>query len=77
MPKALKVAAAWAWRIFLVAGLIYFVGWILGFLSEVVIPLAVAILLAAMLKPVANRLHRWGLSRGPSAAVTLLGGILR
>lgn len=75
VPKALKVAAAWAWRIFLVAGLIYFVGWVLGFLSEVVIPLAVAILLAAMLKPLANRLHVWGLGRGPSAAVTLLGGI--
>ncbi len=75
VPKALKIAAAWAWRIFLVAGLVYFVGWILGFLSEVVIPVAVAILLAAMLKPVANRLHRSGLGRGPSSAVTLLGGI--
>ena len=76
MPTALKVAAAWAWRIFLVAGLIYFVGWILGFLSEVVIPLAVACLLAAALKPLANRLHGWGLPKGPAAAFTLLGGIL-
>jgi predicted PurR-regulated permease PerM len=76
VPTALKIAAAWAWRIFLVAGLIYFVGWVLGFLSEVVIPVAVAILLAAALKPLANRLHGWGLGRGPSAAVTLLGGIL-
>lgn len=75
VPKALKIAAAWAWRIFLVAGLVYFVGWILGFLSEVVIPVAVAILIAAMLKPLANRLHSWGLGRGPSAAITLLGGI--
>lgn len=76
VPKALKVAAAWAWRIFLVAGLVYFVGWILGFLSEVVIPVAVAVLLAAALKPLANRLHTWGLPRGPAAAVTLLSGIL-
>ena len=76
VPAALKVAAAWAWRIFLVAGLIYFVGWILGFLSEVVIPLAVACLLAAALKPLANRLHGWGLAKGPAAAFTLLGGIL-
>jgi predicted PurR-regulated permease PerM len=76
VPKPLKIAAAWAWRIFLVAGLVYFIGWILGFLSEVVIPVAVAILLAAMLKPLANRLHQWKLGRGPAAAVTLLGGIL-
>jgi predicted PurR-regulated permease PerM len=75
VPAALKVAAAWAWRIFLVAGLVYLVGWILGFVSEVVIPVAVAILLAAMLKPLANRLHGWGLSRGLAAALTLLGGI--
>ncbi|HEY5783534.1 MAG TPA: AI-2E family transporter [Microlunatus sp.] len=76
VPTALKIAAAWAWRIFLVAGLVYFVGWILGFLSEVVIPLAVAILLAAMLKPLANRLHGWGLNKALSAALTLFGGIV-
>ena len=75
VPASLKVAAAWAWRVILVAALVYFVGWILGFLSEVVIPVAVAILLAAALKPVANRLHTWGLARGLAAAVTLLGGI--
>lgn len=75
VPAALKVAAAWAWRVMLVAALVYFIGWILGFLSEVIIPVAVAILLAAMLKPLANRLHGWGMGRGPAAAVTLLGGI--
>ena len=75
VPNALKVAAAWAWRIFLVAGLVYFIGWILGFLSEVIIPVAVAILLAAALKPVANKLHGWGLARGLAAAATLLTGI--
>ena len=68
VPTALKVAAAWAWRVFLVAGLVYFIGWILGFLSEVVIPLAVATLLAAALKPLANRVHGWGLPKGPAAA---------
>lgn len=75
VPVALRVAAAWAWRIFLAAGLVYFVGWILGYLSEVVIPVTVAILLAAMLKPLANRLHGWGMHQGLAAALTLLGGI--
>lgn len=75
VPTALKIAAAWGWRVILVAASVYFIGWILGFLSEVVIPVAVAILLAAALKPVANRLHTWGLARGLAAAVTLLGGI--
>lgn len=75
VPSGLRIAAAWAWRVFLVAGLIYGVGWLLGYLSEVVIPVAIAILLAAMLKPVANKLHEWGLGRGLASAVTLLGGI--
>ncbi|MDN5762616.1 MAG: AI-2E family transporter, partial [Microlunatus sp.] len=42
---------------------------------EVVIPVTVAILLAAMLKPLANRLHGWGMHQGLAAALTLLGGI--
>ncbi|MFT4164417.1 MAG: AI-2E family transporter [Microlunatus sp.] len=75
VPASLKVAAAWSWRVILVAALVYGIGWVLGFLSEVVIPIAVAILLAAALKPLANRLHAWGLARGLAAAVTLLGGI--
>ena len=50
MPAALKIAAAWAWRVIVVAGLVYGVGWTRSaYLSEVVIPLAVASLLAAAL----------------------------
>ena len=64
VPTALKVAAAWAWRIFLVAGLIYFVGWVLGFLSEVVIPLAVACLLAADAQAVGQPAARVGAAEG-------------
>jgi predicted PurR-regulated permease PerM len=58
-----------------VAALIYGVGQEVGYLSEVMIPVAIAILLAAMLTPVANRLRSWGLPRGAATAITVLGGL--
>lgn len=75
VPHGLQVAASWAWRVLLVAALVYGLGRVLGYLSEVVVPLAIAILLAAMLTPVAERLRRWGLSGAAATAVTVLGGL--
>ncbi len=49
-------------------------GWLARYLSEVFVPLAVAILLAALLSPVANRLRAWGSPRGVATAITVLGG---
>ena len=75
VPRGLRLAASWSWRVILVSALVYGVGRVAGYLSEVVIPVAVAILLAAMLSPVSNRLRSWGLHRGPATAVTVLGGL--
>ncbi len=75
VPTGLRLAAAWSWRVILVGVLLYGLSRVLGYLSEVVIPLSVAVLLAAMLSPVALRLRRWGLHRGPATAVTVLGGL--
>ena len=69
VPRGLRLAASWSWRVILVSALIYGVARVAGYLSEVVIPLAIAILLAAMLSPVASRLRGWGLHRGPATAV--------
>jgi putative heme transporter len=76
VPPALQIAASWAWRVILVGALIYLLGRVAGYLSEVVVPVSVAILLAAMLSPVANRLRGWGLHRGPATAATVLGGLI-
>ena len=55
--------------------MLFGIGWIARYLSEVFVPLAIAILLAAMLSPVANRLRSWGLPRGAATAITVLGGL--
>jgi putative heme transporter len=75
VPPGLQVAAAWSWRVLLVVALIALLGWLARYLSEVIVPVAVAILLAALLSPVASRLRGWGLPRAAATAATVLGGL--
>ncbi|GAA2111065.1 AI-2E family transporter [Microlunatus panaciterrae] len=75
IPRGLQIAAGWAWRLLLVGVLVYFIGWGIRFLSEVMVPLAVATLLAALLFPVAHRLRTWGVHRGLAAGISVIGGL--
>ena len=75
VPPGLQIAAAWSWRVLLVVAMVLGLGWLVRYLSEVAIPLAVAILLAALLSPVANQLRSWGAPRGAATALTVLGGL--
>ena len=70
VPRGLQIAAAWSWRVILVVVILWGIVWLARYLSEVFVPLAVAVLLAAMLSPVANRLSAWGLPRGAATAIT-------
>ncbi len=75
VPPGLQVAAAWSWRVLLVVVVLALLGWLARYLSQVVVPVAIAILLAALLAPVANRLRLWGVPRGAATAITVLGGL--
>jgi putative heme transporter len=75
VPRGLHIAAAWSWRVLLVIALLGGLVWLVRYLSEVFIPLAVAILLTALMLPLANRLKNWGTPRGAATAVTVLGSI--
>ena|GEM_PF-322882 len=75
VPPGIQVAAAWSWRVIAIAILLYGLGWIARYLSEVLVPIAVAILVTALLQPVANRLRIWKFPRGLATAVTVLGGL--
>lgn len=76
IPRGIKVAAAWAWRLvlFVVAG--YLLLRLVGALHLMVIPVVVAILLAALLEPAAAALRRRGLHRSLAAAIVLIGGLV-
>jgi predicted PurR-regulated permease PerM len=67
VPRLLRQAAAWSWRLILVAALIYGTFRIAVTLRLVVLPLIAAILLTALLQPLAARLRRLGL---PDLAAT-------
>jgi putative heme transporter len=75
VPRGLQVAAAWSWRVILVAAILWGIVWLARYLSEVLIPAAVAILLTALMLPVANQLRKWGLPRAAATAITVLGSV--
>ncbi|MGH3782464.1 MAG: AI-2E family transporter [Pseudonocardiaceae bacterium] len=71
LPHSLVVGAAWSWRLLLVGIAVYATVRVLVLLSLVVIPLVAALLLAALLRPMAQLLARR--LPGPlSALLTLL-----
>ena len=74
-PADCRSPPRWSWRVILVVIVLWGLAWMSRYLSEVMVPLAVAVLLAAMLSPVANRLNAWGLPRGAATAITVLGGL--
>ena len=66
VPGWLRIGAAWSWRLVLLAALLYVLGRIASDLYLVIVPVAAALLLTALLQPLAQRLRRQGF--GPLAA---------
>lgn len=76
VPRGVQIAASWSWRVLLIAAMLWGIGWLAARLSSVTIPLAIGILLAVGLVPIAHRLMKWGLPRSLAAVLTLVGGLL-
>ncbi|MEV6923052.1 AI-2E family transporter [Dactylosporangium sp. NPDC051485] len=76
IPHGVKLAGAWAWRIvlFILAG--YLLLKLIAALHLMIIPVVVAILLAALLEPAADLLRRHGVHRSLAAAIVLVGGLV-
>lgn len=76
VPHALRIAAAWSWRLLLVAAAGAVVIWAVSRLQQIVIPLAISLLLSAMLAPAVGWLRRAvRLPRSLAVAVVLIGGL--
>jgi predicted PurR-regulated permease PerM len=76
IPRGVRIAGAWAWRIILFAAAGYLLLRLLGVLRVVVIPVVVAVLLAALFEPAAAALRRRGVNRSLAAGAVLVGGLL-
>jgi putative heme transporter len=76
VPKELRIAAAYAWRLIVLAVAGVAVLYVIGRLSHVVIPLAISLLLSALLSP-AVKILRYRAKFPPSlaAGVVLVGGL--
>lgn len=72
IPPAMRAASEWAWRLLVIAGAVVAFAYLLGFVSEAVIPVVVATLLAAMLSPVNGWLRARLGRKAPAAALTVL-----
>jgi predicted PurR-regulated permease PerM len=75
VPHSLRIAAAWSWRLIVVG----VVGWALlrfiGIVSIVVIPLAIALLLSALLAPAVGWLLRLRAPRSLATFLVLICGL--
>ncbi|MGN0063038.1 MAG: AI-2E family transporter [Nocardioides sp.] len=75
VPWGVDLAAAWSWRLIVIAVASLAVLWLLREFSLVTVPLAVALLLAALGNPLVGAMHRAGIPRGLSSFLVMLLGI--
>ncbi|RDI18894.1 AI-2E family transporter [Lentzea flaviverrucosa] len=75
VPKLLRVSAALSWRFVVVVAALYVVAYVFGFLASIVIPVAIALLLAALLSPGVSKLVEWRVPRGVAVTVMMIIGI--
>lgn len=65
-------AADWGWRVLVLAAVVALLWWLLQYFSGVAVPLAVAVLLAALLSPLNAVLRKWRWPPALAAAGSLL-----
>ena len=75
VPPGIKVASDWAWRLLLIGTALYVLSLAVRSVSEIVVPVAIAVLLTALLRPVTLSLHR-RMPTGAAAGLTVAATIL-
>ena len=75
VPQGLRVGAALSWRFLMIIGALYVVIWLMGYFAHAVIPIAIALLLAALMAPGVAKLVEYRVPRGLATAIVLVGGI--
>lgn len=72
VPFAVRAVSDWSWRVLVIVAAVALIGWLAWQLRLVVFPVAVAILLAALLRPGVRWLLDKGWRRGWAAAVVFI-----
>jgi predicted PurR-regulated permease PerM len=75
VPRGLRVAAAWAWRLLLLVIALLAGLYVVAKLQLVVVPLVIAVLLSALLSPLIGLLLRAKLPRTLATTIVMIAGI--
>ena len=70
-----RKAAAWSWRLLVIAAMVAALLWLMWRLRVIVVPVALAVMLTALLLPAVDRLDLRKVPRGLAVALVLLGGL--
>jgi predicted PurR-regulated permease PerM len=76
LPRGVRTAGAWAWRFILFVAAAYLFLRVVGLLRVVIVPVVIALLLAALFQPASAALTRRGMKRSPAAGLVLTAGLL-
>jgi len=72
VPYGVDLAAAWAWRMLIIAAALVALGYLISFLAVLVIPVVVALLISALVVPIVDWLERVGVRRSLGSALVVL-----
>ena len=75
VPPLIHKAAAWAWRLLVIIGLAVALLWVIQRLEVILVPVALALMLTALMIPAVDFLDRRGAPRGGAVALVLLSGV--
>jgi len=70
-----RKAAAWSWRLLVIFAAILALLWVIAELRLIVVPVALAVILSALLLPAVDWLDRRGAPRGGAVALVVLAGL--
>ncbi|HZX01687.1 AI-2E family transporter [Kribbella sp.] len=76
VTPGMEIASAWAWRFLVVVAAVGVIGYAVRYLSEVVVPVTVGVLLTALLVPVTKGLQKLRVPRGLAAGITVIATII-
>ena len=75
VPWGIDLAAAWSWRLIIIAAGAYVLARLLAYFAVITMPLAISLLIAALVGPVVGWLQRAGIPRGLAAGLVMIVGI--
>jgi putative heme transporter len=75
VPTGLRVSAALSWRFLMVIAGLYVIVYLAGYFATLMVPLGIALLLAALMAPGVERLVAWKVPRGLAALIVMIAGV--